>query len=81
MHWFLVLVSAIFGYAVFRLFLFVIRVERMKSQMPPGPPGLPLLGNILEIGGKPWLKFAEWSERYGLSVPRSRFTGKVLTES
>ncbi|KAL4888249.1 cytochrome P450 [Aspergillus ambiguus] len=33
---------------------------------PPGPPGKPIVGNLLEIPNKhSWLKFAEWAKEYG----------------
>ncbi|KZT31335.1 cytochrome P450 [Sistotremastrum suecicum HHB10207 ss-3] len=33
---------------------------------PPGPKGLPLLGNALDMPAKePWTKFAEWKKQYG----------------
>ncbi|PSS37905.1 hypothetical protein PHLCEN_2v247 [Hermanssonia centrifuga] len=33
--------------------------------MPPGPDGLPYLGNILQLTKTHWLRFSEWSEQYG----------------
>ncbi|KAG2356983.1 cytochrome P450 [Suillus spraguei] len=33
---------------------------------PPGPPGWPLIGNILDMPHiKPWLIFTEWGKKYG----------------
>ncbi|PSR75210.1 hypothetical protein PHLCEN_2v9251 [Hermanssonia centrifuga] len=33
--------------------------------MPPGPPGLPLLGNVFELPSKEmWKTFNEWNKRY-----------------
>ncbi|KAG1753721.1 cytochrome P450 [Suillus paluster] len=33
---------------------------------PPGPPGWPLVGNVLDMPRiKPWLTFAEWGKKYG----------------
>ncbi|KAG2158980.1 cytochrome P450 [Suillus bovinus] len=33
---------------------------------PPGPPGWPLIGNVLDMPNiKPWLTFTEWGKKYG----------------
>ena len=36
---------------------------------PPGPKGLPFLGNVLEINSsEPWLTFTRWASSYGLLI-------------
>ena len=35
--------------------------------LPPGPRGLPILGNIFQIPKFQWFRFTEWKEVYGMS--------------
>ncbi|ESK97859.1 cytochrome p450 [Moniliophthora roreri MCA 2997] len=37
-----------------------------RGRRIPGPPGLPLLGNLLQLGGGTnWVTFTEWKKEYG----------------
>ena len=53
--------------------IFVVLQVRSKrkavpngAQVPDGPPGKPLVGNLLDIPPyHSWFKFAEWSKQYG----------------
>ncbi|XP_072044009.1 cytochrome P450 1A1-like [Amphiura filiformis] len=53
------------------LVLFTILVSliywsmRRPSGMPPGPTGLPIVGNMLDFADKPYVKFKEMSKKYG----------------
>ena len=41
---------------------------RLTRSMPPGPPGLPVLGNVLAMPKTClWLRLTEWSKKYGAS--------------
>lgn len=40
---------------------------RRKKRMPPGPVGLPWIGNRNQVPViKPWRKFKEWNKQYGI---------------
>ncbi|KAK0501164.1 cytochrome P450 [Armillaria luteobubalina] len=54
------LVGLIFTWQLFR------RAHRSTSPFPPGPRGLPLIGNLLDMPSqKEWLTFTKWGEKYG----------------
>ncbi|KAG1737315.1 cytochrome P450 [Suillus lakei] len=40
--------------------------KKNPAPYPPGPPGWPLIGNVLDMPHiKPWLTFTEWGKKYG----------------
>ena len=67
------------GCGVFVMLLALLpRFIRRKplAQLPPGPKGLPLIGNLLDMPSeKEWLTFARWGDTWGewlsLSLPNT----------
>ncbi|KAI8492618.1 hypothetical protein Bbelb_296590 [Branchiostoma belcheri] len=57
------------GFLVAVLAVLVVCVSRKRRRtglaFPPGPPAWPLLGHLPLLGGRPHVRFAEWSRRYG----------------
>ncbi|KAI0048181.1 cytochrome P450 [Auriscalpium vulgare] len=58
--------TLVIGIAVALSVLFTVRyLQSPWRKLPPGPRGLPILGNALDLRKKPWIKFMEWKEKYG----------------
>ncbi|KAJ3530716.1 hypothetical protein NM688_g7671 [Phlebia brevispora] len=47
----------------------VITSRRRRARLPPGPRGIPLLGNIFDVPkSHEWLTYAKWSRQYGSAI-------------
>ncbi|GJE86539.1 cytochrome P450 [Phanerochaete sordida] len=56
---------ALGGLAVVLLQTYISR-SRQRARYPPGPKGLPVIGNVLDMPKEhEWLTFASWGEKYG----------------
>lgn len=64
--------------------LLLARYLRAKpsAQLPPGPRGLPLIGNLLDMPAEQeWLTFAQWGEKWGTRLPAPKFAPRDLTDA
>ncbi|XP_055336679.1 cytochrome P450 2B4-like [Paramacrobiotus metropolitanus] len=61
------MIEFVIGGIVLLLGLIFFRSERRAvDNLPPGPPGLPVVGNLLQLGRTPPFKrFMEWRKTYG----------------
>lgn len=39
--------------------------KKKDPRLPPGPPQIPILGNLHQVGTTPQKKFVEWANQYG----------------
>ncbi|KAK7041957.1 hypothetical protein VNI00_008939 [Paramarasmius palmivorus] len=43
-----------------------LRLSRAPAPLPPGPKGLPVVGNIFDLPrSQPWLTYSKWAKEYG----------------
>ncbi|KAG8899458.1 hypothetical protein FRB99_006703 [Tulasnella sp. 403] len=58
----------------------LLRVGRRESDLPPGPPTRPIIGNIPDWPlTSPYLTFAKWAEKYGEIFSLKLGTGTVVS--
>ncbi|KAG2117754.1 cytochrome P450 [Suillus clintonianus] len=68
--------------AIICLFLAIYRVRRKGSSnlsLPPGPKGLPVLGNLLDLNGsQPWVSFTQWASTRGNIIYCKLFGRQII---
>ncbi|EJD00110.1 cytochrome P450 [Fomitiporia mediterranea MF3/22] len=57
-----------------------VRAYLLRRKMPPGPTGIPLLGNVLQMPTSlPWIRFAEYTKKYGYIHKACGYSGPVVS--
>ncbi|KZT68589.1 cytochrome P450 [Daedalea quercina L-15889] len=63
------MLSSVVSLALIVAFVVAALVTRRKRPLPPGPKGLPLLGNIYDVPkSREWLAYQHWSREYDSDV-------------
>jgi cytochrome P450 len=53
------------GLLFFAIIFYAYRSRLDQARNIPSPPGLPLIGNTLQISSQPQLQFIQWARQYG----------------
>ena len=62
----ILLAAGLVGFSIWR---YNLTTKKRAAPYPPGPKGLPLLGNIADLPQtQPWDTFSKWGETYGSSI-------------
>lgn len=72
-----ILLILVAGFSIAWYIQYIAWNRRLQGlSLPPGPKGLPLLGNLMDIPNvkHPWVAYRDWASIYGkLSPPTIRF--------
>jgi hypothetical protein len=50
------------------MFIYAVKVVQRRSKerhLPPGPKGLPFLGNLFQLSTRPWHDYEAWGKEFG----------------
>ncbi|KAK9668242.1 hypothetical protein RND81_13G044100 [Saponaria officinalis] len=78
----LYLAVAVVGLALHEVLHFLLpSLGKKDKKLPPGPPGVPVFGNMFGIGSMPHVKFTELSKTYGplMSIQLGRQTTVIIS--
>jgi len=50
------------------IYYYFSKRDKRMSKYPPGPMGIPILGNALQLGKEPHHTFIKWSKKYGKTI-------------
>ena len=79
------LCMAIFVVLIFLLPTTSVKLNRnirnLRYPLPPGPPGLPFVGNAFQLRNAHWLTFSAWRKIYGMYILRFEIYYPTLTQT